>query len=456
MNLSLLFRLRPLLIMQRARLMIYLVLLLLSALLAVTVPLAFQRVVDDGLAVGRPGIALTWIGVALAAGVIAAATSAMANAAGAEIGARISESLRTRLFARILAQPYAFHAQSKAGAVVSRLTRSPVEAQGLIQAIFGTLIGQGVLLITAVITLTRISPIAVGLVLIMVPLFLVPMRLFTRRLFAVGREQTVAMSELEHFLTERCNVEGAISRHLHHSRDAESTAFAAVTARLRTILIRRNRTFYGSQFLTTVLAALGVAVGYATGAVSGASVGQVVAMAALVKLIYDPLVMISIQGLGLSGGIIALEKIFAVLDLEVDGAGRTQVLSSRATRLSFDRVWFRHPAPGTATLPDLAAETTPTADDDHDWAVADLTFALVPGGITALGRGQRCRQDDHRPACGRHPPADRGHDHDQRPRPGGTVPGGPAPGDRPGHPGHVRPACESPRQSHPRPSRRRR
>lgn len=55
-------------------------------------------------------------------------------------------------------------------------------------------------------------------------------------------------------------------------------------------------------------------------------------------------------------------------------------------RTHFDRAWFRHPTPGAATLPDLAAETTPApaAGDDHDSAVADLTFALIPGGITAL------------------------------------------------------------------------
>ncbi len=62
MNLSLLLRLRPWLIMQRARLALYLTLLVLSALLAVNVPLAFQRVVDDGLAAGRPPVALTWTG----------------------------------------------------------------------------------------------------------------------------------------------------------------------------------------------------------------------------------------------------------------------------------------------------------------------------------------------------------------------------------------------------------
>ena len=124
MDLSLLFRVRPFLSRQRSRLDIYLALLLVSALLAVTVPLAFQRVVDEGLAVGAMGRDEVDRG-GPGAGLIAAAAGAIANAIGAEIGARISESLRTGLFARIIAQPYAFHAQSKAGAVVSRLTRSP-------------------------------------------------------------------------------------------------------------------------------------------------------------------------------------------------------------------------------------------------------------------------------------------------------------------------------------------
>lgn len=385
MNSSLLLRLWPQLIMQRLRLSCYLVALLASAGLAVTVPLAFQRVVDDGLIPGRVDTALRWTGIALGAGVIAAAANAIANATGAELGARISERLRYELLTRLQAQPYAFHAQSKAGAVVSRLTRSPVEAQGVIQTIFGTLVGQGVLLIIAVITLARLDLVAVGLVLAMVPLFLLPMRAFTRRLFAVGRAQTATTSELEHFLTERCNVEGAVARHLYHSDAAETSAFAALIARLRTILIRRNRTFYTSQLLTTTLAAVGVAIVYGAGAVGGASVGQVVAMAALVKMIYDPLIMISIQGLGLSGGLIALEKVFELLDLPSGRVAGERTLPGRARRLRFDEVWFRHPAPGTATLPDLAAESAESAGTaEQDWAVADLTFDLVPGGVTAL------------------------------------------------------------------------
>lgn len=382
MRLSLLLRLRPFLAGQRSRLGFYIALLLVSALLAVAVPLAFQYAVDDGLTVGATTIAMTWTGVALALGLIAAGTGAVANAMGAEIGARITEALRLALFERITAQPYAFHAQSKAGAVVSRLTRSPSAAQNLIQSIFGTLVGQGVLLMLAVLTLARINVGAVGIVLAMVPLFIIPFRVFNKRLFAAGGEQTAATSEAEHFLTERLNVEGAVTRHLLHSHPAEATAFAARAARIRIALVQRNGSFYGSQFCTSALAALGVAGAYAAGALQGASAGQVVAMAALVKLICDPLVQISIQGLSLSGGIIELEKIFAVLDIPVHQSAGGRKLLTPATRLSFERVWFQHPAPGSATLPDLAAEATTVGD--ADWSVSDLTFTLVPGGTTAL------------------------------------------------------------------------
>jgi ATP-binding cassette, subfamily B, bacterial len=382
MNLSLLLRLRPFLAGQRSRLMFYLTLLLASALLAVAVPLAFQRVVDDGLAIGATAEAMAWTGVALALGLLAAGSAAVANAMGAGIGARISEALRLALFAQITTQPYAFHAQSKAGAVVSRLTRSPAAANNLIQSIFGTLVGQGVLLILAALTLARIDVSAVVIVLAMVPLFMIPFRLFTHRLYAAGRDQSAATTEAEHFLTERLNVEGAVSRHLLHSHQAESATFATRVAEITHAVVRRNNDFYGSQFFTTALAALGVAGVYAAGALQGASVGQVVAMAALVKLIYDPLVLISIQGLGLSGGLIELEKIFAVLDMPTHHAEGQRTLVTTANRLTFEHVWFRHPAPGTATLPDLATETA--AVGKHGWAVADLTFSLAPGSTTAL------------------------------------------------------------------------
>nr|WP_272956146.1 ABC transporter transmembrane domain-containing protein [Actinopolymorpha rutila] len=289
--------------------------LLTSALLAVVVPLTFQRVVDDGLSTGAVAVAMKWIGVALALGLVAAGAGAVANAAGAELGGRIVEALRTKLFERIITQPYAFHTQSRAGAVISRLTRSPRAAQNLIQSIFGTLVGQGVLLVVAVGALARLSLPATVVVLAIVPMFLLPFRVFNRRLFAAGNEGTVAASEAEHFLTERLNVEGAVSRHLLHSHPAESAAYAALAARIRAAMVARNASFYGAQFFTSALAVLGVAGAYAAGALQGASVGEVVAMAALVKLVYDPLVQFGIQGLSLSDGIIELERMFAVLDL---------------------------------------------------------------------------------------------------------------------------------------------
>nr|WP_269091185.1 ABC transporter ATP-binding protein [Actinopolymorpha cephalotaxi] len=372
----------PFLAGQRSRLALYLTLLLTSALLAVVVPLTFQRVVDDGLAAGATGVALAWTGVALALGLVAAGAGAVANASGAEVGGRIVEALRVKLFEQIIAQPYAFHAQSKAGAVVSRLTRSPRAAQNLIQAIFGTLVGQGVLLVLALGALARLSLAATLVVLAVAPMFLLPFRMFNRRLFAAGHEGTVAAGEAEHFLTERLNVEGAVSRHLLHSHPAESAAYVALAARIRAAMVARNAGFYGAQFFTSALAALGVAGAYAAGALQGATVGQIVAMAALVKLVYDPLVQFGIQGLSLSDGIIELERMFAVLDLPVPRRAGEQTLDAPARRMTFGQVWFRHPAPGTATLPDLAAESA--AAREQDWAVAGLSFSLVPGGTTAL------------------------------------------------------------------------
>ncbi len=171
-------------------------------------------------------------------------------------------------------------------------------------------------------------------------------------------------------------------RHLLHSHPVESAEFASRAAKITSAVVRRNNNFYGSQFFTLALAAIGVAGAYTSGALQGATVGQVVAMAALVKLIYDPLVQISIQGLSLSGGIIELEKIFALLDMPEHQPAGHRKLDAPARRLAFERVWFRHPAPGTATLPDLAAEMASVSESD--WAVADLTFSLDPGTTTAL------------------------------------------------------------------------
>jgi len=144
---------------------------------------------------------------------------------------------------------------------------------------------------------------------------------------------------------------------------------------------RRNFAFHRSSFFVLAISGLCVSAVYALGALQGASVGQVVALAALVTLIHAPVVAMTTVSVGVSGGLAAAERIRALLDFAGPSDVGTKTLVRPVASLQFDRVWFTHPAPGSATLPDLAGDTGEAATEA---TIRDLSFALPAGLTTAL------------------------------------------------------------------------
>ncbi|GAB3419724.1 ABC transporter ATP-binding protein [Flindersiella endophytica] len=377
----------------RLRIAFYVLLLVAAAAGGVCVPLLTQRLIDDGL-VPRTGEVVVTMSVAiLAVGLAGAAARSAGGAFGFLIGGQLGFDLRVRLYRHLQRMPLAFFARSQSGALLSRISTDVVAAQGLLQMFFGTLVGNLVAAGIAVAAMVALDPLLTLLVLAFAPLLLVPARLFSGRLLGYGRLQAEESKRMMAHLTERLNVGGALTGLVFGHRERDLAAFSERAAASRDAWAGRNVMFAKAESMVGVLGICGYAavtlVGGLAAVRGAATVGTVVALVGLVRLVYDPLVTIVQRGLDLTSGLVAFERVYEVLDLEPAMPEPSHpVRLSRATgRVEFRDVWFRFPEPAEVTLPSLLADPAEsfTANADRPvWALRDVSWTAEPSTMTAV------------------------------------------------------------------------
>ena len=407
------------------RLSCYVFCLVAAAFAATSTPLLFRRVVDDGLAAGQPTVGLAWAVAAFAVALVAAGATASAGWLGAWVGQDLTYRLRIDLYRRICRQPVAFFAQSRSGALASRISGDALDVQGLVQSVLGTLAGQGLTFAFAVAAMVVLDPLATVVALAAAPLFLLPIRPFGRRLRIGGNRQAEARSLVQHHLSEQLNVEAAQAREIFGAHEHDLRLFQAAAADMRSAVVTRNANFYASSFFLAGLGAFGVASVYGIACISGdrgISIGTVVALAGLVGLMYQPLTQIATQGIGLGPSLVALERVYEVIDHGQPAQLGTHIVDRPVQCLRLEKVWFRHPGP-EATLPSLRSDQTPpdeetspttsngwksTTTDDQEWTIKDLSLDLRAGTTALVGATGAGKTTTALLACGVHQPS-RGH-----------------------------------------------
>ena len=121
-------------------------------------------------------------------------------------------SLRRKLFAHVQQMPIAFFGRVQTGALVNRLVTDATGARSAFTEVLSNVVGNTItvtIIIAAMFALSwRITLVA----LVMLPLFMLPARLWGRRIQAITREGYEAGAAMSSVMVERFNVAGAIAQ----------------------------------------------------------------------------------------------------------------------------------------------------------------------------------------------------------------------------------------------------
>jgi ATP-binding cassette subfamily C protein len=373
----------------RAKLIVFILLSVVGAFLAVATPVLAGRVVDVIVANGAIAT-IVWLAIGIAGVALAdAGVSLVTRWYSARIGEGVILDLRTAVFNHVQKMPIAFFTRTRTGALVSRLNNDVIGAQ---QAFSGTLSGvvtNVVALILTLIVMLSTSWIVTVLAVVMLPIFLIPARRMGSRLAALRREAADHNAAMSTQMTERFSAPGATLVKLFGRPDDEAEEFRVRAARVRDIGVRAAMLQFVFVTALTLVSALALALVYGLGgflALRGQlNTGDVVTLALLLTRLYVPLTGLASARVEIMSAVVSFERVFEVLDLEPliqekpDAAG----VPDGPVAVEFDDVRFAYPSADKVSLASL--EEVSTLDTrGGDEVLHGISFRIEPGQTVAL------------------------------------------------------------------------
>ncbi|MFC7340485.1 ABC transporter ATP-binding protein [Saccharopolyspora griseoalba] len=367
----------------------FLVLVALTAVLGVVTPLLFKAIIDNGI-VPRNMSVVVWLSLAVAAvAVLEAAMSLAQRWYSARLGEGLIYDLRREVFDHVQRMPVAFFVRAQTGALVSRLNNDVIGAQRALTSTLSSVVSNVLSLVLVLATMFTLSWQITLIALLLLPLFLLPVRWVGRRLQRITREQMKLDAEMSSLMTERFGVAGAMLAKLYGRADEEYDRFSQRAERVRDMGV--ISAMYSRVFMValTLLAALATAVVYGLGGglvLSGAfQLGTLVALATLLNRLYGPLTSLSNVHVDVMTALVSFDRVFEVLDLEpmITEKHGARALPEGDADIEFDHVSFRYPASHEVSLASL--ESVARQDNSPaNHVLHDVTFRAEPGQTIAL------------------------------------------------------------------------
>lgn len=313
------------------------------------------------------------------------------------VGEGIIFDLRRELFDHLQRMSLRFFTATKTGELMSRLNSDVTGAQ---QAITGTLVS----IVSNVVSVVAILIVMFGaewrltlLAVAALPLFVLPARRVARVLRGVTQVQMEHNASMSAILQEAFNVSGALLVRLFGRWDQESKRFADEAALVRDYGVRRamvGRRFFAALGLVS---AVGTATVFWVGGylvIQGdLSLGTVVMFSTLVIQLYGPLSGLSNSRVEFATSLVSFERVFEVLDLEIDIPAPVDPISIVPARgeVTFDSVQFRYQSDDVEGLEAVKRFRRPVDEgiataqaSTRDWALDDVSFVGRPGELIAL------------------------------------------------------------------------
>ena len=361
-----------------------------AALLALVPPLLFRLIVDKAIPQADKNRIVTLTIILVVAALADAVLQIVQRWYSARIGEGLIYDLRVALFDKVQHMPIAFFTRTQTGALISRLNNDVVGAQQAVTGTLGSVVSNVLVLVTTLIAMLALEWRLTLLALVVLPAFIIPARKVGVRLQDISREQMGLNAQMNTQMTERFNVAGAMLVKLFGRHSDEVGAFSGRAGRVRDIGI--TSAMYGRVFFVALglVGALGAVAIYGIGAFmvvsGGITIGTLVAMAAFVQRIYQPLTGLTNARLEVMTALVSFERVFEVLDAPVsitDKPGAFDIVGAKGA-VQFDHVGFRYPDGASVSIASLeAGGIMQGADPDVD-VLVDVSLNIEPGETIAI------------------------------------------------------------------------
>ncbi|MET1034551.1 MAG: ABC transporter ATP-binding protein, partial [Arthrobacter sp.] len=254
----------------QGRLIAFILVSVVAAVLAVATPVLAGQVVD-AIVAGGPVEAVLRLALLIALVAVAeAGVTILTRWLSSSLGEQVIYDLRTEVFDHVQRMPIAFFTRTRTGALVSRLNNDVIGAQRAFTGTLGTVVSNVITLVTTLIAMAALDWRLTILAVVLLPLFLLPAKRVGRKLADIGRDGMNLNADMNNTMTERFGVSGALLVKTYGRHHDEYDAFAERAAGVRDIGVR------SAMYTRTFLAILGLVGAVGTAALYGFGGRQVI------------------------------------------------------------------------------------------------------------------------------------------------------------------------------------
>jgi ATP-binding cassette, subfamily B, bacterial len=218
-------RLLPFLLTYKWKAVAALLALLIASAATLTVPIAVRRVLDNGFTSQDSTVVNSYFLAMLGVVAILAVASATRFYFVSWIGERIVADVRDHLFQHLTTLTPAFYEQQRTGEVVSRLTADSQSIKSAFSSTASIALRNAVMLLGALVMMIYTSPWLSGLAALAIPLIVVPLIVYGRRVRSLSRKAQDALAQSAAFAQERL---GAITTVQSNTQEKNTVAYFAV------------------------------------------------------------------------------------------------------------------------------------------------------------------------------------------------------------------------------------
>ena len=217
---------------------LFLLVVILDSGISIVNPLIYRQIINNGFLKSDAALIIRYAVLAGVLGLIDGALGLAQSYLSATVGARVVLGLRTKLFEHIQQMPLAFFTRVQTGALVSRLNTDVGGAQGAFTDILSNVVGNSVTLVGLLAAMFALSWQMTLAALILVPLFVLPVRFWGRKLQQILRETMTLNAAMSSLMTERFNVAGAYVTKIFGRPQDDSNEFAEKAGRVSAIGVK--------------------------------------------------------------------------------------------------------------------------------------------------------------------------------------------------------------------------